>query len=90
MDVQICLKAISMGRALQEFSLNNLVHHTDRGSQYARNDYRKALSAQNIIDIMSAKVICMIIPLLQVFLKHSNMIHYINSSKHLFAIHTSL
>jgi transposase InsO family protein len=35
-----------------------LVHHSDRGSQYARGDYRKALIAQGMLCSMSRKGDC--------------------------------
>ena len=35
-----------------------LLHHTDRGSPYASDDYRAALRARGIVAIMSRKGDC--------------------------------
>jgi putative transposase len=49
---QLALDALTMAVA-QRHPLPGLIHHSDRGSQYASGDYRKALAAHAMIPSMS-------------------------------------
>jgi transposase InsO family protein len=56
-DTQLCLKALQMAvRARQPAA--GLIHHSDRGSQYASHDYRQALKAYGMLCSMSRKSDC--------------------------------
>jgi transposase InsO family protein len=56
-DTELALAALQ--RALKRRAVNaGLVHHTDRGSPYASDDYRAALAANGIIASMSRKGDC--------------------------------
>lgn len=56
-DQALTLRALSM--ALQACAPGpGLIHHSDRGSQYAANDYRKLLRARGITCSMSRKGNC--------------------------------
>lgn len=54
---ELCLEALSSAVAARN-PARGLVHHTDRGSQYASNDYRKALSDLGAVQSMSRKGDC--------------------------------
>ena len=54
---ELCLEALSRAVAARN-PARGLVHHTDRGSQYASNDYRKALSDLGAVQSMSRKGDC--------------------------------
>ena len=53
----LCLDALRRAAAVRE-PAPGLVHHTDRGSQYASCDYRKALSTLGAVQSMSRKGDC--------------------------------
>jgi len=56
-DQALTLRALEMAlRACEPEP--GLIHHTDRGSQYAANDYQKSLTARGIICSMSRKGNC--------------------------------
>ncbi len=56
-DQALTLRALRM--ALQACGPGpGLIHHTDRGSQYAANDYRKLLKARGLVCSMSRKGDC--------------------------------
>jgi putative transposase len=44
--------------AIDLFSRPGLIHHSDRGSQYCSNDYRKLLAKHKILASMSGKCNC--------------------------------
>ena len=48
------LKQALKGRTI----CDELIHHSDRGSQYASNDYKKLLHHHKIVASMSRKVNC--------------------------------
>lgn len=54
-DSQLCLKALAMATKTRGISLEGLVHHTDRGSQYASSEYKQALANSKIKGSMSRK-----------------------------------
>lgn len=55
-DAQLCLNALTMAvNSRKGTSLDGLIHHTDRGVQYASNEYTKALAENNILGSMSRK-----------------------------------
>jgi len=56
-DQALTLRALRMALDTREPGAG-LVHHTDRGSQYAANDYRKLLKARSITCSMSRKGNC--------------------------------
>jgi len=56
-DTQMCLAALSMAVARRNPPAG-LVHHSDRGCQYASHDYRKALAERGIQCSMSRKGDC--------------------------------
>jgi transposase InsO family protein len=56
-DQALTLRALRMALDTRELSAG-LTHHTDRGSQYAANDYRKLLKARGITCSMSRKGNC--------------------------------
>ena len=56
-DKKLCLDALAMAVAARR-PAPGLVHHSDRGSQYASHDYRRALEAQRIRCSMSRKGDC--------------------------------
>ena len=57
MTRQLAIDALQMALDRQS-PKKGLVHHTDRGSQYASGDYRKALSDHRIVCSMSRKGNC--------------------------------
>jgi putative transposase len=57
METSLCLKALRQVTATRE-GLDGGVHHTDRGSQYASADYRKALKQAGLVQSMSRKGDC--------------------------------
>ena len=57
MTCQLALNALSMAVA-QRRPGRGLVHHTDRGTQYASGEYQAALQAQGIVCSMSRKGNC--------------------------------
>jgi len=56
-DRRLVLSALNMALVNRKPSAG-LVHHTDRGSQYASNDYREALRRHGLIASMSRKGNC--------------------------------
>ena len=56
-DQALTLRALGMALNAREPG-SGLIHHTDRGSQYAANDYRKLLDARGITCSMSRKGNC--------------------------------
>lgn len=56
-DRQLCLDALSMAVEARR-PLPGLVHHSDRGSQYASTDYRKALEEHGMVCSMSRRADC--------------------------------
>jgi putative transposase len=57
MDRSLVLKALDM--AIQDRApASGLIHHSDRGSQYASSDFRKALTDAGILASMSRKACC--------------------------------
>ena len=56
-DQALTLRALGMALDTREPGAG-LTHHTDRGSQYAANDYRKLLKARGITCSMSRKGNC--------------------------------
>jgi transposase InsO family protein len=56
-DQALTLRALGMALDTREPGAG-LMHHTDRGSQYAANDYRKLLKARGITCSMSRKGNC--------------------------------
>lgn len=57
MHRSLVLKALSMAVADRQPS-TGLIHHSDRGSQYASDDYRAALTAHGMIASMSRRACC--------------------------------
>lgn len=51
-DRRLCLDALEMAVKARR-SAPCLIHHSDRGSQYASNDYRSALDEHGMICNMS-------------------------------------
>ena len=58
MRTELVLKALAMAKGQREFQ-PGLIYHSDRGSQYASQDYRDALAASGIIPSMSRKGDCL-------------------------------
>jgi transposase InsO family protein len=56
-DRQLCLDALTMAIEARRPS-PGLVHHSDRGSQYASHDYRRALEEHEMVCSMSRKGGC--------------------------------
>jgi transposase InsO family protein len=56
-DRKLCLDALAMAVAARK-PASGLVHHSDRGSQYASIEYRRALADQAMICSMSRKGDC--------------------------------
>lgn len=57
MDRSLILAALDMAVS-QRRPLPGLLHHSDRGSQYASEDYRKALSRNGMVASMSRRACC--------------------------------
>jgi len=57
MHRSLVLKALTMAIADRQPSAG-LIHHSDRGSQYASDDYRAALTAHGMIASMSRRACC--------------------------------
>jgi len=57
MTRQLALDALTMGLSLRQ-PHRDLLHHSDRGSQYASHDYRELMSAHGIVCSMSRKGNC--------------------------------
>ena len=56
-DTALCLKALDMAVTARR-PAPGLVHHSDRGSQYASHDYRRALAKYGMICSMSRRGDC--------------------------------
>ena len=57
MERQLCQDALSMALTTRRPG-PGLLHHTDRGSQYASHDYREVLAANKVVCSMSRKGDC--------------------------------
>jgi len=57
METSLCLEALRQATATRQ-GLQGAIHHTDRGSQYASCDYRKALKSAGMVQSMSRKGDC--------------------------------
>lgn len=57
MEVELALSALRMARAARR-PASGLIHHSDRGSQYASDEYRTELAAHGMIVSMSGKGDC--------------------------------
>ena len=57
LETSLCLKALSMALSHRR-RLKGLTHHSDRGVQYASDDYRKVLKARGIECSMSRRANC--------------------------------
>ena len=57
MRMDLCLDALRMA-IKQRTNIKGLVHHSDRGVQYASDDYRAALKAHGIECSMSRRANC--------------------------------
>lgn len=57
MEVELVLSALRMAREARR-PAPGLIHHSDRGSQYASGDYRAELTAHGMVASMSAKGDC--------------------------------
>jgi transposase InsO family protein len=57
LETSLCLKALSMALGHRR-RLKGLTHHSDRGVQYASDDYRKVLKARGIACSMSRRANC--------------------------------
>ena len=57
MEVELALSALQMAREARR-PAPGLIHHSDRGSQYASGAYRAALTAHGMVASMSAKGDC--------------------------------
>ena len=57
METGLCMEALRMAVATRD-GANDVLHHTDRGSQYASADYRAALASAGFIQSMSRKGNC--------------------------------
>ena len=57
MERQLCLDALTMALSSRRPG-SGLLHHTDRGSQYASHEYRAALDANGMVCSMSGKGDC--------------------------------
>ena len=58
MRTELVLKALETARGLRQVA-PGLIFHSDRGSQYASGDYRKALDGAGILSSMSRKGDCL-------------------------------
>ena len=56
-DTELCLAALNMAIQWRR-PAPGLIHHSDRGSQYASSDYRRALEAHGIVCSMSRRGNC--------------------------------
>ncbi|MBM4377471.1 MAG: IS3 family transposase, partial [Deltaproteobacteria bacterium] len=56
-DRQLCLDALQMA-VMARKPAPGLVHHSDRGSQYASNEYRRALEEHEMVCSMSRRADC--------------------------------
>jgi putative transposase len=56
-DRQLCLDALTMAVEARR-PVPGLVHHSDRGSQYASTEYRRALETHEMVCSMSRKADC--------------------------------
>lgn len=54
----LVMEALAMALGRQEVNEGELITHTDRGSQYASDDYRRKLTSFNIVASMSRKGNC--------------------------------
>ena len=57
LETGLCLNALSMALG-HRIGIQDLVHHSDRGVQYASDDYQKALEARDITCSMSRRANC--------------------------------
>ncbi len=57
MEKELVMKALQMALQARK-PTKGLLHHSDRGSQYASNDYQKLLNSNNISCSMSRKGNC--------------------------------
>ena len=57
LELSLSLNALRMALSRREIK-PGLVHHSDRGVQYASNDYRELLSKHNIVASMSRRANC--------------------------------
>ena len=57
-DIVLALDALLMAEKARRNRLPGLVHHTDRGSPYASDDYRKAVTRHGMVQSMSRKGDC--------------------------------
>jgi len=57
LDRQLCLDALQMALQARQ-PAPGLLHHTDRGSQYASGDYRRLLDTHGVVCSMSRKGDC--------------------------------
>ena len=57
MEVALVLRALRMAREARR-PAPGLIHHSDRGSQYASGEYRRALTAYGLVASMSGKGDC--------------------------------
>ncbi len=57
-DTALALDALRMAEKARRNRLPGLVHHTDRGSPYASDDYRKAVTRHGMVQSMSRKGDC--------------------------------
>jgi transposase InsO family protein len=57
MDRSLVLAALDMAVG-QRHPSHGLIHHSDRGSQYASEDYRNALAAHGMVASMSRRACC--------------------------------
>ena len=57
LETSLCLKALAMALGHRK-RIKGLTHHSDRGVQYASDDYRKALKARGIECSMSRRANC--------------------------------
>lgn len=57
LETSLCLNALSMALG-HRVGIEDLVHHSDRGVQYASDDYQKALKARGITCSMSRRANC--------------------------------
>ena len=57
-DTALALDALLMAEKARRNRLPGLVHHTDRGSPYASDDYRKAVTRHGMVQSMSRKGDC--------------------------------
>ena len=57
LETSLCLKALSMALSHRK-KVKGLTHHSDRGVQYASDDYQKVLKARGITCSMSRRANC--------------------------------